>query len=243
MSEANSSKIISLLMSNKDIVNFSESDGYLFSLNDSEPGSKFFFKVKEKMDGEGFYIFERYPNAFDEPKSQLARCKPDEIAQNIEDWLVLLKAHNKVPIFPDPIGKNYQEDFYNEFVYDDPEGDIKPFDLITQIHLDNYLDKAIKFLELSEATIPEEKKPLLKSVIENCKTLKDNLTDFSRNKTREYMSKIWGGAQKLGLNFIKELMMAFAVDGTKNVIAQSGIPGKIMTYLLQIATDPGLPLL
>ena len=126
------------------------------------------------------------------------------IEHALNEWLKLVDEANKeAEELEDPITKAYREEFEAKFKFlEDVEGNT-PYNLETQLALDEFLSNAIEVIkEERKINDSEELKIAEIEAIE----LKKNQTKLNKNNVRKKLSKVVANVQKHSLSFLKKLM-------------------------------------
>lgn len=200
-----------LIDNNKILLKPIFTEGYYFHLTDLD--SDLFFKVFEKDD---IYIVERKPfSSISNKLSSVGLRRMNEVIANFQDWISILKRYEMNSIFDDPFIKSYTEEFYESIKMVDEDADEKPFDHVKQQYLLVYLENAKLILESHKT---ESNKEVIDSIIEDCESLENELTQLPKNKVLEKLSTIWAKSKKEGWKLAKDLLTKFKEETISTVV-------------------------
>ena len=114
--------------------------------------------------------------------------------------------------------KEYEKEFYDAFEIIDDDADIKPYDLKTQVLIQNFLILSIKVLE--------KNKKENSYLIQEAETLKNNIQNYTKRKTVKSLSLFLAKTRKKGLLLLKEIL-----NVAKKELIKRGVNGGFDTII------------
>jgi len=192
-------------------------------LIDKEEESDYYFKIARGENRQGVfnYYIEMMPKTVNLLKKHETWCPIDVVIKYLTKWLSILESYSEVEdIFEDPIIRQYQKNFEDQFKIVDNGADFYGFNLDQQMYLKIYLEETkSKFVQLVNGRSTEEI-IIIEEIFEEINEAQTNLTKETKNQIIKRLSKIWAKSQKIGLEVLREVFV--------NVASQ------IMTRLLGI---------
>lgn len=193
----------------------------IFHLVDKDEDSDFYFKVskQELRNGNLNYLIEYKPQSKDLVNAKSVWVSSEGVLQVVKRWLELLEEYNKIyTIYDDPILKNNQERFEKQFEILDDNSETTSFNLNQQMFLDEYLNTVkSKLLALQEGRTEDQVKELEDLAIEATE-IQNNLTKQTKSQIIKRLSLLWGKAQKIGLDVIKEIFVSVTTELAKQLL-------------------------
>lgn len=171
---------------------------------DQDERSRFFFEIKSFSYPQNILhlAIEYSPRTADSIEPLTRNIRSSDLDKFFSQWVKFLTQYSEVSIYDDPILKQYQEEFFQEFQILDEDANTSSFDLQTQFWLDEYCDTMS--LKLGELETVDNKKEITK-IQEDIKELKDKQSSLTKNEVISRLSLIWAKSRKLGLNFLNEI--------------------------------------
>lgn len=209
---------------NKDYVVEIKNLEVIFHIIDKSEDSKFFFKVvrQEIQNSKIGYTVEFYPRNKQDVSIYKTWLQANQIPVIFDSWLDLIKAYNSIQtIHDDPILMNNQKRFEKEFDIIDEDADISSFNLEQQIYLNNYIDFVKEKILYLKANKPTQEISELNDLENEASLIQKNLTKESKKQIIKRLSKLWGKAQVIGLDVIKEIFVNVVADITKKLLTGS----------------------
>ncbi len=171
---------------------------------DQDERSKFFFEIKSFSYPQNILhlAIEYSPRSADSIEPLTRNIKSSDLDKFFSQWVKFLSLYSEVSIYDDPILKQYQAEFFQEFQIIDDDANTSSFDLQTQFWLDEYCDTMS--LKLGELETDENKKEITE-IQKDIKELKDKQSSLTKNEVISRLSLVWAKSRKLGLNFLNEI--------------------------------------
>lgn len=143
------------------------------------------------------------PTNLDHLEPCVANIKVSQLEGLINTWNKIIGEFNQIAIFDKPLIKQYQEEFFTNFEFENDEIKNSPYDFNTQLFIDKYLEFCLlqidKYYESSKA---EDFEILKLEIID----LRENQTEFTRQQVAKRLSKILAYSRKIGLKLSKVLV-------------------------------------
>ncbi|MCF8322508.1 MAG: hypothetical protein K9I26_05130 [Flavobacterium sp.] len=191
-----------------------EPESSMLLFKDQDKRSKFFFEIKSFSYPQNILhlAIEYSPRSEDSIEPLARNIRSSELDKFFSQWVKFLTLYSEVSIYDDPILKQYQEEFFQEFQILDDEANTTSFDLQTQFWLDEYCDTMS--LKLGELETVENKKEIA-NIQQDINELKVNQSSLTKNEVISRLSLIWAKSRKLGLNFLYEIYsnVRFSLSG------------------------------
>jgi hypothetical protein len=193
----------------------------LIRFQDIDKNSDFIFEIKGLYLDKGVPIFtiESSPSSINDNKL-VSRFQHEKGAslmfQNWIDWLLVYENTHLTP--EDELQKQYEEEFYSEFVILDENANKEPFSLEQQLFLDEYLRTSQeKLILLSDGKNNEEAKEI-DQLIAEAESIRKVLTKESKNKIIKRLSKFWGKAKKTSIDVVKAVIVEIIAEFGKLIL-------------------------
>jgi len=199
-------------------IRIKKKDGYEVYLCDKDEGSEFYFGIiKETYDNNGQYIhYSCKPQSTTNKTSGSTSNKLPNFSIQFKSWLEIIKYYHQPSILDDPILTGYQEEFYNDFRIVDEDADSRPFSYSQQLCIVQFLDNIANNIDEVKDKRNEE---LIEEIKEDAESLKNILTNETKNGFMQKLSRLFAKARKAGLktsNFIfKEFAKEFLKESAK----------------------------
>jgi hypothetical protein len=171
---------------------------------DQDERSKFFFEIKSFSYPHNILhlSIEFSPGSADSTEPISRNIRSSDLDKIFSQWVKFLSIYSEVSIYDDPILKQYQAEFFQEFQIIDDDANTSSFDLQTQYWLDEYCDTmSLKLGELET----DENKILIIEIQKDIKDLKEKQSSLTKNEVISRLSLVWAKSRKLGLNFLNEI--------------------------------------
>jgi hypothetical protein len=206
---------------NLNLIKVVQDNNSMFHLLDKDENSDFYFKVskQEIRNGNLNYSIEYKPRSRDLINAHSTWVTSEGVLQVIKMWLELLMSYNKIhTIYDDAILKSNQERFEKQFEILDDNSETTSFDLNQQIFLDEYLTTVkSKLIALQEGRSESQVKELEELAIEATE-IQNDLTSQTKSQIIKRLSRLWGKAQKVGLDVIKEIFVSVTAELAKRLL-------------------------
>nr|WP_315162833.1 hypothetical protein [uncultured Flavobacterium sp.] len=206
---------------NLNLIKVVQDNNSMFHLLDKDENSDFYFKVskQEIRNGNLNYSIEYKPRSRDLINAHSTWVTSEGVLQVIKMWLELLMSYNKIhTIYDDAILKSNQERFEKQFEILDDNSETTSFDLNQQIFLDEYLNTVkSKLIALQEGRSTSQVKELEELSIEATE-IQNDLTTQTKSQIIKRLSRLWGKAQKVGLDVIKEIFVSVTAELAKRIL-------------------------
>jgi hypothetical protein len=206
---------------NLNLIKVVQDNNSMFHLLDKDENSDFYFKVskQEIRNGNLNYSIEYKPRSRDLINAHSTWVTSEGVLQVIKMWLELLMSYNKIDtIYDDAILKSNQERFEKQFEILDDNSETTSFDLNQQIFLDEYLNTVkSKLIALQEGRSTSQVKELEELSIEATE-IQNDLTTQTKSQIIKRLSRLWGKAQKVGLDVIKEIFVSVTAELAKRIL-------------------------
>ena len=209
--KANSPKIT--ISTNKDI---------LFLLEDKNPNYDFYFRVEKEefKDGSPIIVsFNCKPFSETQKDPISKRNVLTAFIKKLAEWLENIEKYKRETIYVDPLEKQFQEEFYNDFKIIDKEVKAKAFSFSQQILLLNYIESAEIYLTGESSGLTEEDKAEL---IEETKALKQQIGAETKDGYMKKQTLFWAKIRKKSVKaaefVVKEFFSAFI-----KIVAEKGM--------------------
>lgn len=205
---------VELVTSLKDSTSF-------FYIKHNEHNSDFYYKIirQENSNSKLGYIIEHKPKNQFETNKHAVWLELQQIEVSIKNWLKILEEYNKIrTVYDDPILAENEKRFQQQFEIIDEDASYSSFNLNQQIFIYDYLNNAKEILSKYKDKVDENAKPDLIELEREVLEIQMQLTNESKRKIIERLSKFWAKTQKIGLELIKEIFVSVVSDLTKKLI-------------------------
>lgn len=205
-----------VIKNNPDFFKLEVNENGFIKLIDKDYETEFFFEFlgqRKSKSQKDVYDLAFKPGSKKNPKEAKSGYYIESVGDAVAEWVNLIITYRGYKtIFEDPILKSYQENFETEFEIVDEDADEMPFNLNQQILLDQYLESFKKKLaELKENKFLHEE-DMIKEIEADISETQRNLTKEPKKKIIRRISKFCAKAQKVGLEFIKELAIQTFIE-------------------------------
>lgn len=210
-----------IIKDNIDLIELQEKEGQILIIKDVDKNSDFIFTIEKEEIKENklLIIFYCKPWSDTIKKDVGTTYELGDFEIKLKQWFLYLKQYNSKTIFDDPLSKQYQKEFYDDFKIIDDDSEVKGFSFYQQLILDNYVSGVLEYVEeLDTEDIGATLKADLITEITELRTSISNETKdgfikrFSKflAKTRKNSFKVCEFAFK---EFIKEVIKEGAKKG------------------------------
>lgn len=206
---------------NRDFIYAVRNSAVLWHVKDDNTDSDFFFKIirNEASNTKHGYIIEFYPQSRTNVVIHKIWATLEQSVEYYKNWIEILKSYNKVhTVYDDPILKANQERFEKLFEILDDDADTASFNLEQQFFLTEYLGTANNKIESFKTDKDSDEQERLNELQDDVAAIQRNLTTEPKRKIIRRLSKLWGKAQMLGLDIIKEIFVNVAAELTKKLL-------------------------
>ncbi|NLP59520.1 hypothetical protein [Lutibacter sp. B1] len=189
---------------------------------DSDSESDFFFEIKkintENVNRNITYTVEYKP--YNE-ETLAPRTVPVTLA-NFKafflKWKSLLIESNKMsPLFDDNFTQTYYDEIAPQFEILDDDAEYKPFTILQQKRIIEFLDKAEEILKEQKNNLDAE------NTIELIENTKSTITKSTKKEVIKNIRKIIAKGFKVGLKIGEKLLIEFTTELAKKLIMSGGI--------------------
>lgn len=206
------------LQGNPKLFKVSEPGSWLLKLVDIDPQSDFHFTIQDyKIQNDSFVILviDRKPRDQNDVKSFNDRIAADQLKLIFENWLSYLEEYQNITAFEDPLLKQYEREFEEEFDIMDEDADTTSYNLQVQLLIDEYLGNCQTRLEMFKNRENEKE---IEAILQEVKDLKVEQTRLPKRKVVKALAKIWAKTRKLGLELLKDIYNSVKDDLIKRLI-------------------------
>lgn len=177
----------------------------------SYPEAYFTIELKRFIfDRRGNYNISCKPSSEKDNGRLYVQLSMDSIKDKFKLWLsIIAKFESLETIFDDPILNKYQKDFADKVKNVDADAEFAPFSYDQQVYISGYLDSVIKSANERKT---DGNKAEMDEIINESQTLKHDLTQSTKSQVIKKLTKIWARAQKIGLEFIKEIFINVSAE-------------------------------
>jgi hypothetical protein len=173
-----------------------------------DPNSNFHFTIiRPALIGAGLkkttlITFSAIPKNIIEPSERrVLSGSVDGILTEIPKWIADVKKYSEFSLdIEDSYEKKYQNEYINDLLVEEEDGEKMPFDIKRQ-------EVIIDFLNYIEEHIPEEEKndEATKAIIKEIGWLRNNVQKITKNQTAKSWSKIRAKIKMKGYDFMKKI--------------------------------------
>lgn len=194
----------------------------------------FYFAVEqnESMNSND-YIVELKPSSYFNSRVRSSTVEQKQLGPQFENWFDNVVRYyatiGEIQEYVDPILRQYEEEFYTEFAFEQDGEEDKVYDLNTQLLIDQFLEKIQ--LKLEEAKTPANE-TTVKDIQEDVAKLREEYTSLTKGEFREKMSKVFAKIRKGGISLLKQVW-----DETKKYAIKKLIEGALDPTQITKLTD------
>ncbi|HNP19406.1 MAG TPA: hypothetical protein PKL31_13295 [Fulvivirga sp.] len=203
-----------------DLFQIVNNDDALLRFEDMSDNPKHFFQFKDfkNTNNNQLLTISFKPRNSTDPTAYSTSVEVSKIEPHFKNWISLLERYKKSKFLDDPILRQYEAEFYQEFEIIDSDADTNSYPFQTQLWLDKYIDNTLKKLDINyPKNLPE-----INSIKADLEDLRETQTELTKKKVLEKLSRIFAKARKFGLKLLKEIYL----EAQKELIKQL-ISGKI----------------
>lgn len=201
-----------------DIVQVVKDDTSLFKLVDTDPRSSCYFQVvrQENKEGKAGYIIKYYPRSKSLVEEYSTWVVLDTIPSSLDRWYNIIKGYNSIStIHDDPILKQYEDEFYNDFRIVEEDAKQMRFNFSQQLLLTGYLDKIEEYLEHDNTGIAIENKSELKDEINE---LKKSIGVDTKDGYIRKQAGLWAKFRKYSVKGCEFIIKEFSKEVIKEAL-------------------------
>jgi hypothetical protein len=207
---------------NKELVKPIRDANALFHLIDIDPDSDFYFKVSKQENRQNLlhYLVEFKPRHRDMITDHGEWVTLEGILKHANNWVNTIKSFNKIrTYFDDPILQAYEDRFWQQVNIVDEDAEYMPFDFEQQQFLDDYLFSADQKIENLKTGKSENEVQQLLTLQTQARELRSELTKLPKHTIIKKLTRFWAGAQKVGLDVLKEVFIGVSAELIKRLIS------------------------
>ena len=193
---------------------FSE-NGAKLKIVDLDIDSDFFFELKDYRleKDEPIFLISYKPSSDINLEVYAQNCPGNKVVPHFLKWSKIVDEYNNIMLSPDEkILRAYEEEFYTEYQIIDEDAGNSPFSLKQQLYFDKFLET------IEESLIKYEEDETVLPIIQETKSLRENLTSETRNSAMKKLSKIISKIRKNSLKLLKEVFNEFKKQAIKKII-------------------------
>lgn len=194
----------------------------IFKIVDKDKNSDFYFQInkQEFSQGAAGYSIEFKPANNNNISVHKGWSKLDNIVGYAENWKNIIVTYNNIQtIYDDPILKQYEEEFYNDFKIVDEDASINRFNFSQQIIIVDYIENVTQYLASEENDLSGEDKT---SLIEEIVLIKQDISVDTKDTFVKKLSGFWAKIRKKSIKACEFVIKEFAKEVIKE-IAKKGV--------------------
>lgn len=184
----------------------------LIKFEDTDENSNFYFQINSFIKNGNDFIYETSCKPISENDlAGIARTlRFQDLETKLKNWINIIDRFDETPHYSqDPVIDSYTKEYFDEYKILDEDADFEPFDIQRQLLIDKYLENSIKFLE----NYQEKNQNInLSEPKDFAISLRENITQLTKNEVIKRLSKFWAICRKKGLPILKEIFFELAKE-------------------------------